>query len=228
MIDNLIFDTSERVNIDSLDLLDENLHENDRSRATGFVGPNSEVQWLRTFLLLERADGTTAKGMMPEQRTWSAGPINNEQVSAITFYLDNENIDLDFHVDSYGLPPPEVAEQLLGVYMDKVHSSFPILPRRLFEDQFRRYFIGLAQGTAPRLNAKWQAILNLVFAIGSKYSHLIKASWQADERDHLIYQARARNFAWNESTLTQHPDLPQIQVAGLLAFYYLSVGQTSR
>jgi hypothetical protein len=44
----------------------------------------------------------------------------------------------------------------------------------------------------------------------------------------LIYQARARKFGWNEKTLSQHPDLPQIQVAGLLAFYYLSTGQVSR
>jgi hypothetical protein len=213
----------ERLNTESLDLVDENLHETDQARATGFVGPNSEVQWLRSFLLSERGDS----GAATSERS-SATIVNNEQVSAVTFYLDSKSMNLEFHVDPYELPTAEVAEQLLNVYMEKVHDSFPILPRKLFHDQCRKYFEALKRGAAPRLSSKWQAILNLVFAIGAKYSHLVKASWRADERDHCIYQARASAFAWNETTLGQHPDLPQIQVAGLLAFYHLSVGQVSR
>ncbi|KAL5405047.1 hypothetical protein PMIN04_012442 [Paraphaeosphaeria minitans] len=214
----------ETLNTESLDLVDENLHGTDQARATGFVGPNSEVQWLRSFLLLERGDGDVATS----ERGSSANTSNNEHVSTVTFYLDNKNVDLEFHVDPYELPTADVAEQLLNIYMEKVHNSFPILPRKLFQDQCRKYFEALRHGSAPRLSAKWQAILNLVFAIGAKYSHLVKVNWQADERVHLIYQARASAFAWDENTLEHHPDLPQIQVAGLLAFYYLSVGQVSR
>ncbi|OAG07114.1 uncharacterized protein CC84DRAFT_1117220 [Paraphaeosphaeria sporulosa] len=214
----------ERLNTESLDLVDENLHETDQARATGFVGPGSEVQWLRSFLLLERGDSDAATS----KRGSSANTTNNEQVSTITFYLDNKNVDPEFPVEPYELPTADVAEQLLNIYLEKVHDSFPILPRKLFQDQCQKYFEALNHGSALRLSAKWQAILNLVFAIGAKYSHLVKANWQADERDHLIYQARASAFAWNENTLGQHPDLPQIQVAGLLAFYHLSVGQVSR
>lgn len=209
------------LNAGSLDLVDENLHETDQARATGFVGPNSEVQWLRTFLLLERGDSDMANSER-------AGSAISGQVSAVTFYLDNQSIDPEIHVDPYELPAPDVAEQLLSIYMEKVHDSFPILPRTLFSEQCRRYFEGLRQGLAPRLSSKWQAILNLVFAIGAKYSHLVKASFQPGEREHLVYKARAHVFAWNENTLEKHPDLPQIQVTGLLAFYYLSVGQVSR
>jgi hypothetical protein len=138
------------------------------------------------------------------------------------------SVDVDFFVDPYDLPQLETAEHLLNCYMSKVHDSFPILPRKTFEDQFRKYFKALANGNAPRLSPKWQAILNLVFAIGAKYSHLSKAKWQADERDHLMYQARARAFGLNETTMTNHSDVPQIQSLGLLAFYWLSVGQVSR
>ncbi|KAF2678676.1 hypothetical protein K458DRAFT_394724 [Lentithecium fluviatile CBS 122367] len=222
MMANGTADFQSHLEVDSLDL-DENLHENERSRATGFVGKNAEVQWLRTLLLQERQkeDPGIASSSIS---LWT----NSEQVSLVTFYLDTENVDLDYEVDAYELPPPETAERLLVLYMEKVHDSFPILPKKLFEDQFLRYFQGMARGAAPRLNPKWQAILNLVFAIGARYSHLSKEEWRADERDHLIYQARARRFAWNDATLSQHPDLPQIQVAGLLAFYYLSAGQVSR
>jgi hypothetical protein len=57
---------------------------------------------------------------------------------------------------------------------------------------------------------------------------LSKASWRADARDHFIYQARARTFGLNQQTIAHHPDVPQIQGLGLLAFYWLSVGQVSR
>jgi hypothetical protein len=136
-------------------------------------------------------------------------------------------VDVDFFVDPYDLPSQDIAERLLGYYMSKVHDSFPILPRKIFEDQFRTYFTAFANGNAPRLSPRWQAILSLVFALGARYSHLSKASWRADARDHSIYQARARTFGLNEQTIAHHPDVPQIQGLGLLAFYWLSVGQVS-
>lgn len=210
----------------SMDLLDEDLLKDDRVRATGFVGKNSELQWLRTIMLqLERNDESPN---VSDRRGSSYGVENIEQVSTFNFYLNSESVDLDFVIDPYELPTPETAERLLKCYMATVHASFPILPRKMFEEEFRKYFRAMRVGTAPRLSPKWQAIMNLVFAIGAKHSHLVKARWRADEGDHLIYQARARVFGLNEFALTNHPDVPQIQVVGLLAFYYLSVGQISR
>lgn len=214
----------ENVNIESLDFLDEDLHQSNQSQATGFVGQSSEVQWLRSFLLLERGDDVSTS----KRQGSSARPASYEKVSAVTFYLDNQNIDPEYEANPYELPAFDVAEQLLHNYMEKVQDSFPILPRDSFENQFRKTFEKVRHGRALQLSVKWQATLNLVFAIGSKFSYLVKTSWQTDEQDHLIYQARARTLAWNESSLTQHPDIPQIQVAGLLAFYLLSIGQASR
>ncbi|KAF2848752.1 C6 transcription factor-like protein [Plenodomus tracheiphilus IPT5] len=211
----------------SLDLLDENLHENDRARATGFVGGNSEVQWLRAVASahLRRTDDETTGPSA--QRRESCVP-SCEQVSSFSFWADGENVDLDIFIAPYDLPQPEVAERLLHCYMLKAHDSFPILARKPFEDQFRIYFRAVKNGNAPVLSPKWQAILNLVFAIGARYSHLVKANWRADDRDHLIYQARARAFGLTQTTFTSHSDIPQIQSLGLLAFYWLSVGQVSR
>lgn len=203
------------------------MHEDDQARATGFVGKSSEVQWLRAVAAAqaERTDEETAG--TSARRRGSCAP-GNEQVSSFSFWADGEHVDMNLFVDAYDLPQLEIAERLLQCYMLKVHDSFPILPRKPFEDQFRVYFRALQNGIAPRLSPKWQAILNLVFAIGAKYSHLVQASWQADERDHLIYQARARTFGLNETTITSHSDIPQIQSLGLLAFYWLTVGQVSR
>ncbi|KAF2131108.1 hypothetical protein P153DRAFT_211176 [Dothidotthia symphoricarpi CBS 119687] len=212
---------------ESLDLLDENLNTNDRARATGFVGKNSEIQWLRAAATAEtdRADDEARRAGHQPRGSYAPG---SDQVSSFSFWADDENVDVDFYVDPYELPQPETAEHLLLCYMAKVQDSFPILARKFFEDQFRRCFTAVHNGNAPQLNPMWQAILNLVFAIGAKYSHLVKASWRADERDHLIYQARARAFGLNESTITNHSDLYQIQMLGLLAFYWLTVGQINR
>lgn len=220
-------DQHEELDTASLDLLDEDLHKDDRARATGFVGKNSEVQWLRAVAMAQTERVDDEAGGLLSQRRGSIAP-GNEQVTSFSYWADGESVDIDFFVDPYELPQPETAERLLQCYMLRVHDSFPILPRKTFEDQFRKYFTALQNGNAPRLSPKWQAILNMVFAIGAKYSHLIKASWRADERDHLIYQARARAFGLNETTITTHSDVPQIQSLGLLAFYWLSVGQVNR
>lgn len=222
-----VLDHQNELDTESLDLLDEDLHINDRVRATGFVGKNSEVQWLRAVALAQSERTEEEAGSF--QRGGSYAPdIGNEQISLYSFWADSESVEIDFFVDPYELPPLKTAERLLGCYMSKVHDSFPILPRETFEDQFRKYFTALQNGNAPQLSPKWQATLNLVFAIGAKYSHLSKASWRAYERDHLIYQARARAFGLNETTMTSHSDVPQIQSLGLLAFYWLSIGQVNR
>ncbi|KAH7090694.1 C6 transcription factor-like protein [Paraphoma chrysanthemicola] len=212
---------------ESLDLLDENLHKDERARATGYVGKNSEVQWLRSVALAqaERPNEDEAGTLFQSRRSYAPG---NEQVSTFSYWVDGEHVDVDFFVDPYELPPQDMADRLLKCYLLKVQDSFPIFPRKTFEDQFHRYFHAIRNGRPLGLSAKWQAILNLVFAIGAKYSHLSKASWRADERDHLIYQARARAFGMNEGTITNHSDLQQIQALGLLSFYWLTTGQVSR
>lgn len=215
------------IDTESLDLLDEDLHINDRARATGFVGKNSEVQWLRAAALAQPERTDEEGGFMSRRESYALG-FGTEQISSYSFWTDSESVDVDFLVDPYDLPQIEIAERLLDCYMSKVHDSFPILPRKTFQDQFRKYFKALTDGNAPRLSPKWQAILNLVFAIAAKYSHLSKSKWQANESDHLVYQARARAFGLNDTTMTVHSDVPQIQSLGLLSFYWLSIGQVNR
>ncbi|KAL6703588.1 hypothetical protein ACN47E_009533 [Coniothyrium glycines] len=222
-----ITDPDDELIAESMDMLDENLHEDEQARATGFIGKSSEVQWLRTVAIAqnETSDGES-NGIAPARR--ASNSPSSEQVNSFSFWTDGESLEMDAYIDPYGLPSPEIAERLLQCYMLKVHDSFPILPRKLFESQFRIYFRALQSGNAPRLSSKWQAILNLVFAIGAKYTSLVKAPWQADARDHLIYHSRARFFGLNETTIMNHADIPQTQSLGLLAFYWLSVGQVNR
>ena len=196
-----------------LDTLDEDLSRNEQTRATGFVGMNSEVQWLRS----------TLDEALPEQTA-----LHDRQASSsFTFYSDSESVFPGLPVDPNALPDPDVGEQLLGCYARTVHDSFPILPKKVIAG-FQKFFQAVRAGWPTRMAPRWQATLNLVLAIGAKYSHLVQASWRGDEQDHLVYHARGRILGFDGRVFTDHPDVGKIQVAGLLSFHYLSIGQINR
>jgi hypothetical protein len=206
-------DVAEEVNFeDGPHLQNENLLRNHASRATGFVGQNSEVQWLRNlkthmvsstteawagvpFVLPDTSKNSNKKPAVQQanashilQESRKIGHISN--VSDFTFYLDSDDLDVDVMVDPYELPLPETAEMLFECYMKTVHSSFPIVPE-VFREQFRAYSNSMRQNRLYLVPEHWQATLNLVLAIGAQYSHLTHLESQANERDHLVYMTRA-------------------------------------
>ncbi|OCK81675.1 hypothetical protein K432DRAFT_294972 [Lepidopterella palustris CBS 459.81] len=232
---------------ESLDLLDEDLNRDEQARATGFVGKNSELQWLRRLRLqLDCDEEDDSMPHMPygppgntdeaaalridagRHRRNSHAPDTIEHISGSTYFLDNDNIEVEFMVDPFEMPTPETAEKLFACYLETVHDSFPILRKKTFVSQFETYFTSVKEGKVARIPPKWRAILNLIFAIGAKYSHLVRAGWAGDERDHAIYYTRARATGLSGDAIVAHPDLQQIQISGLLSFYYLSIGQISR
>jgi hypothetical protein len=213
---------------EDLDFLDEDLLRTRESRETGYVGQNSEVQWLRSIQSQAQSDKTEPYGL-PYGPPGTSAHATNERSKALhrrrnegnttirhvtdaTFYLDSDNIELDIVVNPYELPNPEVAEQLLNCYMSTVHSSFPIVPQ-IFDDQVRRFIGSLKRNKAFQVPDKWRALLNLIFAIGAKYSHLIGTEWQGDERDHLVYMTRASQLLGmnNAVMLISGPDLLLVQ-----------------
>lgn len=201
-----------------LDLLDENLERDERTQATGFVGKTSEVQWLRAVMAHLGRQETAFTGYRPP------GSVT-ENVSSFSFYLDSDSIALDF-VDPYALPTPEIALQLLTCYERTIHSTFPILSTKALDNFGQCLNIMRDSGQAPHLTLKWQGILNLVFALGARYSHLVQATWRAEIGDHLVYHARACVFGLHD--LKTHPSVVDVQGVGLLALYYLAIGHISR
>ncbi len=108
--------------------------------------------------------------------------------------------------------------------MARVHASLLVVGRLNLTSQFRRFI----SDTAQRPPYKWLALLNLIFAIGAKYSHLVNAEWKGDEGDDLIHFSRARFLAISSETILEHPDLQIIQIMGLMSFYLLANGQVNR
>lgn len=77
-------------------------------------------------------------------------------------------------------------------------------------------YAALKRGEPYEPSKKWQAQVNLVFAIGAVYSHLTSAAWRGDERDHLIYHSRAWALGCSDPWWFTHPNLPQMQITGMV------------
>ena len=184
---------------EDLDAMDEDIMRNEETRATGFLGKNSEIQWLRKLRHdadnsrdnkesslagpygppgeTEEADAMRRDAM---QRRKERNPVPRVSTSSLSFFLDDEPFDLDFEVDPYELPPFETAEPLFRLYMESIHDSFPVLAKKSITGHFYHYYAAVGRDMPYKLPRKLQAMLNLVFAIGSVYLHLIEAEWQTD------------------------------------------------
>lgn len=200
------------------------------------MGKNSEITWLQR-LRQENQQGDD-KG---EPTNSSSSNIGTHRATSNSFqplaeadaaysihetsyHLDDEDITTFQHVDPYEVPTAETAQNLYNAYITRVHPTFPIVGRVNLTAQFQRFLSGQAQ----RPPEKWLAILNLIFAIAAKYSHLIQADWKGDERDHIIYFTRARLLSVHSETIFQHPDLQVIQITGLVSVYFLCISQINR
>ncbi|KAL5401958.1 hypothetical protein PMIN03_011084 [Paraphaeosphaeria minitans] len=232
-----------------MDVVETDLLHDEETRATGYVGKSSELEWIRRLQIQVECP----EGALPGSEGPYGPPGDNSEAalqrikarqirqelqerdfnaslpaSTTSFYLDNDAFDVDDAVDPYELPPMETAQKLVESYMHTVQDSFPILPRSSFTGNFRAYYESVGQGLPLAAPDMWLAILNLVFAIGARYSHLTQADWRADDRDHLIYQSRAHILGLHRSPLASNPNLMQVQLTGLLALYLLVVGRVNR
>ncbi|KAF2830575.1 hypothetical protein CC86DRAFT_315963 [Ophiobolus disseminans] len=229
---------------EDLDFLEEDLLDHQGRDETGFLGRNSQVQWMRTLqrkLDLPTGEPSDLPYAPPgdsehafskrsealHQRQKESG--NTGPLSDYYFYLDNENIDAMDQVEPHSLPPLETASALFANYKSTVQEPFRILDDE-FEAQLYKYYEIVQSGATMTVDAKWKAVLNLVLAIGARYSHLVGADWQADPHDHLVYMSRAVYFLGlkNITTLVCAPDRLLIQATGLFSFYYLTIGHVSR
>jgi hypothetical protein len=214
----------------ALDKTLEDFAANDKSRGTGFMGKNSEITWLQRLNQENKFGESSSIDLTPDvakraksgHHKSSYEVENNITVSQASYHLDDFAMPSLDAVDAYELPTSETANHLFDTYLSRVHPTFPIIGKSTFTTQFRRFMAGQVPGE------KWLAILNLIFAISACYSHLVRAEWRGDDRDHLVYFSRARLLSLNGDAIFQHADLQQIQVTGLMALYLLCTNQVNR
>lgn len=197
----------------------------------GFLGQISEVQWLQSLrnrvqaieAVFVRPSDNATQLSQPPLPTFDASPASipatplQQPISLTNYYLDDEGIKLTNCGNPFELPSEQTAALLFQCYTQTVQSSFPILPVTI-EHQLHQYYTLVCNGQAIHCSQGWFALVNLVFAIGAKFSHLIQADWRADELDHVIYLSRAfQLLSMNDTTVVlSTPDLLTTQASSVV------------
>ncbi|KAJ5648282.1 hypothetical protein N7490_004654 [Penicillium lividum] len=207
--------------LEAIDRVEEDLNRSEHSRATGYMGKNSEVTWMQR---LQREAEHRSQGLPGSLEPGQSKRQDDDlALHAVNYHLDDLDINVPGPIDVYSVPSREQADHLFDDYLRTVHPFFPIINRPLFTAQYKTFYDSNAQP-----GDKWLAILNMIFAISAKHGDLLEASWRGDEKDHLLYLNRARILSMNGDVLFSHPDLQQVQVEGLIAFYLLASDQINR
>ena len=157
--------------------------------------------------------------------------LHNESAPGLTpvneasYHCDDLTLTPPGDIDPFEVPPQAIANMLFQSYLETVHPAFPIIGKNTFISQYQAFQLSRDR---TKINHNWLAILNLIFAIGAKHSHLIQADWCGDKMDHLVYFTRARILGFNSDTILSHAELQRVQIAGLMSFYLLALNQINR
>lgn len=218
---------SSRGSLDAIDLVEEDLNRNERTRATGFFGKNSEVAWMQKLESeSNHRSGRTLEDVEQSQELWTIGRDRASQfvpLTTVSYYLDDLDIPPLENVNQYAVPPRRLADRFFNAYMESFHPSFNAVRRKTFTTQYERF---IRQPDVVRPPKKWLAVLNMVFAIGCHYCDI--TGEDTGDEDGLVFLARSRQLSLAGDVLFQHSDLQQVQVEFLLGFYLLSLGQVNR
>lgn len=206
--------------LDAIDVVDEDINRSRESRATGFVGKNSEVSWLQSLEVeAERINH-------PDQKHAGrhiSDPRSGNYIASKSYHNEDWPMTEPEQLNPYDLPPKHVAEAYCDVYFSSVDTYFPIVRKSLFTAQFERYYAEPFLKPGP----KWLAVLNMIFAIASRYCSFVGKE-VPDGSEHGIFFHRAKILSTSDNIVYGHPDLQQVQIEILLAFYFLALSQVNR
>ncbi|KAJ5220867.1 C6 transcription factor [Penicillium citrinum] len=185
-----------------------------RLQAMGFVGEHSEREWL--YKLQRHLD---------QGEPTPFGESTDRLISSVNYFQDESAIALLEGVDLTARPPPQqIADQLVDDYFQTVHPVFPVIDKPSFLRQYRSFYSSLNM----RFERRWLAILNLIIAISVRHSLLVDNRPLGMHDEHNVYFSRSWFLNRSSDALLASPNLHQVQVEALTAFYLLSVGQVNR
>ncbi|KAL6713476.1 hypothetical protein ACLMJK_008941 [Lecanora helva] len=219
--------------IESTDRINEDFNKGPNVRATGFYGKSSELTWMQRLRTQMSSSDSNDTDESKEDMVDDAAPQYPRSrhdgktltpISATSYHCDDLSVLPQDDVDRFEVPNKAIGDALFQSYLNTVHWSFPIIGKTTFVQQYNVYY----RRPESRPNPNWLAILNLIFAIGAKYSHITRAEWRGDSRDHLIYFTRARMLGLSTDAILGHADLQKVQITGLMSFYLMATNQINR
>ncbi|KAJ5982088.1 hypothetical protein N7451_012188 [Penicillium sp. IBT 35674x] len=205
--------------LEEVDTVYEDINRSELSRATGYLGKNSEVTWMQR-LDLETAN--QAYGEDPSKMATNSDP-DDKSISSLNYHLDHQRISEPDEIDIYAMPSKALADRLLHNYLQKIQISLPIIRQDLFLDQYDRFYSGRSLNPGH----KWLAIFNLMMAISSAFCRLsLQDTHQV--ADETTFFTRAKLLNTPETIAFEHDDLQEVQVEALMAFFFLVISQVNR
>ncbi|KAJ5902655.1 hypothetical protein N7495_003183 [Penicillium taxi] len=196
----------------------EDVNRNHQSRALGYIGNNSELAWMHK-LDCESLDSV--------RKRWSENRRSLPPQNSITHlsYFLNEERNLEAEVaDPFTLPTRPWGNYLIQTYFQTVDPSFPLLDRDLFASQYEHVF----EQNKSRPTKNWLAVLNILFAIGSRYYQLSQPGPNNYTDDHVFFDRATTLSSISGSVKCGHADIQQVQIELLASIYYLASSQINR
>ena len=179
------------------------------------MGRPSEVAWL------SRLHCEMDQHMKPE---YPLGRSEQTPLLSTNYFLDDLQNPMAYPNEFLEWPSEEAASQLVDSYFHIVHASFPFVGKLYFLKQFRIFYAN------PRKQPgwAWMAVFNLVLAIATRHSSLIRKEPEAGTGTHMSYFTRAWQLCMRNYAMFDHPNLQQVQVESLMSLYMLSIGHVNR
>lgn len=164
------------------------------------LGSICEAQWLQELECCIKGNGNS-----------NAPPLT---LHGIDFSLDDQGIHLPDVGNPFHLPNESIANDLFLAYRNTVHFAYPLLTRSVGA-QLHTYYLSVRNQRSVQLPPRWFAIVNLVFAIGARYSRLIDPDLDQDASQATIYVSRAyKLLGLNETAIVlSDPDHYMVQVS---------------
>lgn len=199
-------------------------------QAQAFVGQASEERWLqRLERELSESDMSESKPELYPSTNLAgsmSGHPRTDKTDSFPYPDDMDTSTIGSQIDPYGLPAKSAADAFVRTYFATVHPSFPIIDQAVFSRQLEECFTMSESETFK--DHTFITTLQIVFAIGAVHAHRTGAEWAGDDRDHLLYFARARVLGMEMGILSDMVFQGQVQVFGLSGMYFMVTNQVNR
>lgn len=201
----------------------------------GHAGKMADVAWLQRIKAY-------LNGNTPHLE-FDLGDTDIDQLtvpkSNLSYWAEEDDllsVDED-HIESYQLPPLQVALILTESYFAATQGGFRFVDREEILAELQRLYAGIEPTrTPPWAQRLLLALLNIMWAVAAKWfsvTHLDKR--QISDQGvgttfdhHLTFYARARGLGLDHRVLVDHPSFEMLQSMSVLGFYLLVNGSIHR
>ena len=187
-----------------------------------YAGQSSEVAWMRR-LNQELKGHSRMKAPSYESALM---PTDATPLSGHPWPADMDSSVIGNQLDPLSLPLKSTADALVKAFFRTVHPTFPILDEARFLQQYEQITASMEANAME--NGLFMSILQTVFAIGAVHAHVTGCDWAGDDRDHLLYFARARILGSFSGLLSDSVSIGQVELLGLASVYLMATDQTNR